>query len=998
MQLNLDFINTLESKYSIKVHRDLVSRVLYSTDASIYKMEPLGIVFPRHLDELDAIVTAAAQYQVPLLARGAGSSLAGQAIGEALIIDCSRHLTRILSINPEEKTATAEPGVILTAFNRAANRYGLTFGPDPATADRATLGGCIGNNASGAHSILYGMSADHLLAADVILADGSRTTFSELTIEEARQRSNHQAAFSPSENNLEAALYQFALEVHQQHAALIQAHWSRVWRRASGYNLNFLMPWSPSAPPCWDDWQNTPLPYPPIPPGKLNLAPLFAGSESTLGILRTVTLRLVPKLKNTILAIISYEGIIQACEAVPDLLQLKPAAIELIPGDLIRLARAVPAYAKQLSFIKGDPQALLVIEFAGEAADVHSKIDRLQHSLPSAHKDDLLIATTPQQQQQVWEVRKVGLGILASQPGDEKPAGFIEDLAVPVEHLGAFVREMENIMASEGVRANYYAHASAGCLHIRPILNLKEARGIAQMRSIAQQAVELTVRLGGAVSGEHGDGIARSEWLEAAFGKEILQLFRRLKDTADPHHILNPCKIIDPPPMHEHLRYEVPHRTYTWHTLLDFQRQGGLASAIELCNGAGVCRKSDGVMCPSFQATQDEFFSTRGRSNLLRTYIALPPHHPQAKPIAEAIYESLDCCLACKGCKSECPSSVDVAKLKYEFMHAYYQKHPLARKPRDFLFAFIGKLAPLGSAFAPLTNLVFRLTPVRWLNEKILGLSSKRAFPSFSHPQPIPQPPNTKSLDCLFLTDTFSHYFHPQTEQSALRALSKAGLTVQVLPIHGAGRTMISKSFLEAARNHAAQLLAAIRHFDPQGKLPVIGVEPSEIYTLKDEFLAFFPNDPYVSALAKRAWMIDEFLLRPLASGETPLQRILLCQTSVPQTNTVLLHGHCYQKAQSPADDGYPVGVAATQAMLEALGYEVKLIDCGCCGMAGAFGYEAEHYDLSMEVGEHALFPTIRSAPPDAIVCAVGTSCRSQIEDGTQRQAIHPICLLDGRM
>ena len=988
MSLSKELFNDLRCFLEGEIRVDPVTRILYSTDASIYQIEPLGVIFPRSLDDINATVEIAAKYDTPILARGAGSSIAGQAIGSALIVDCSRYLNHIIQINPEEYTATVEPGVILNTLNHQTAIHNLTFGPDPATADRATLGGSIGNNATGAHSILYGMSVDHLLSADIVLSDGSQANFSIKSTNEALNLANNRSGIMSS-------LYGISLDIRENYSQTIRDHWPLVWRRASGYNLNYLLPWSPSSPPRWQASSDIILPYPPIEPNQINLATLFAGSESTLGIMRQLTVRLVPKLKNTILALLTYESIADACDIIPELLSLEPSAIELIPGDLIRLARSVPAYARMLTFFSGTPEAVLVIEFAGEFVDIQKSIQQLR-AYQSPLKDDLIIAQTNEQQKQVWDVRKVGLGILGSLPGDIKPVGFIEDLAVPVERLGEFVREMQLIMAEYGTRANYYAHASAGCLHIRPLINLKDAKGVAAMRFIAEQAVSLTIRLGGAITGEHGDGIARSEWIEQSYGKEIVDLFRKVKQTADPKNILNPGKILDAPPMDTHLRYSANYQTHEWHTVLNYAKQGSLSGAIEMCNGAGVCRKIDGVMCPSFQVTQDENFSTRGRANLLRALISAERSSPISKLFSQAVYETLDLCLACKGCKSECPSTVDMAKLKYEFMDHYYSDSPFRHRIRDFLFGYIGIIAPLGAIVAPLLNWGLGLSFVKTLNDQWAGLSAHRSFPQFSTTKSRHLSRNNAQMpDCLLLIDTFSRYFHPETEDATIRVLSSAGLNVKVLPVIGAGRTLISKGFLKSARRHASMLLKAIRTIDEEGKIPVVGVEPSEILTLRDEFLDFFPNDEYVKSLAKRAWMIDEFLVRPGKNGKTHISQAISANPPIQtRTKKVLLHGHCYQKAQPPDEDGYPTGVNATVTMLKSAGYQVEIIESGCCGMAGAFGYESEHYEISMRVGEMILFPTVRKNGNEMIVAAAGTSCRSQIEDGTQKKAVHPIVLV----
>ncbi len=993
-----DFVQEMQQTIDGEIRTDFTTRLLYSTDASIYQMEPLGVVFPSHLDDLQAIVELAARHKVPLLARGAGSSLAGQAIGPALIIDCSRHLTRLIEINPEERTTTVEPGLVLNTLNRAAAAHGLTFGPDPASAERATIGGSIANNASGSHSILYGMTADHLLAAEVVLADGSLATFASVSLDEAQRRAESSA------NALEAALYRLALTIRQHYAETIRNRFPRVWRRACGYNLNYLMPWSPTAPPLWEQvsaqWlpeghPPAPLPYPPVHPGEINLAPLIAGSEGTLAIIRRAKLRLVPKPKHTLLGILAFDSVAEACDFVPEVLSHHPSGVELIPGSLIQLARSVPAYARQVGFVNGNPQALLVVEFAGdEPALLQNRAIQLKHTGEQMWHREVNLLLNPAEQQQIWNVRKVSLGLAQSRPGEDKYISFIEDLSVPVERLGEFVRGIERIFQEHGLQAEIYAHASAGCLHIRPALNLKTSEGVRKLRTIAQQAVEWTLHFGGAISGEHGVGLARSEWIESAFGSEIVALFRAVKQAADPQGLLNPGKILDSQPMDVNLRFGPDYRAQGWHPVLDFSTQGGLEGAIEMCNGAGVCRKDDGVMCPSFQATREEMHSTRGRANLLRAMIS---GKFSTQRLAESsVHQALDLCLACKGCKAECPSSVDIAKLKVEFYHQYYQRH--RRRLRDNLFAYIGSMAPLGSLLAPLVNPLLEWSWVRNLGERVLGIAAERPFPKFAawhllnrrSNLPHPTQPNL-----LLLSDVFSHYFYPEIEQAALRVLELAGFCVHLIPVLGAGRTLISKGFLDAAKRHAHRLVSHSQALDPQGQLPILGIEPSEIYTLREEFLDLFPGDERVRALAKRAWMLDEFLIRPHPDGVKPIDRLTHLRVAQPNGKTVLLHGHCHQKARPPAEDGYPVGVEATVSMLRSAGYTVNVIEAGCCGMAGAFGYEAEHYDLSMRIGEMALFPAVRAATEEVLLAAAGASCRAQITDGTGRTAIHPILLLE---
>ena len=956
----------------LEIRTDDATRVIYSTDASLYQITPLGVGFPRTLDHLNAAVELAAKYRVPVLARGAGSSLAGQAVGKALVLDCSRYLNKIHKIHDDDQGGdgwvTAEPGAILSDINHAAAPYGLMIGPDPASSDRATLGGSLANNASGAHSIVYGMFADHVVALETIFGDGQMATLEETSVSTFEH-----SHIQPSTFN---AFLKTALNIRATLAGEIRVRWPRTYRRAAGYNLNYLLSWSPSAPPQFNLKPSTFNGYPPISPNHINLAHLLVGSEGTLGVIRQATIRLVPKPRHTALAVLAFDSVEQACEETPRLLEHHPSAIELIPRVLLELAASVPAYARMLDFIPGAsdrlPAALLAVEFAG---------DNMPQLLAQARalRQDALIAETPQAQSRVWAVRKAGLGILQSQPGDLRTHTFIEDLTVPVENLGAYVRAMDAIAADHNTEFYYYAHASAGCLHVRPLLNLKTESGIRDLRQIAQEAVKATISLGGTTTGEHGDGLARSEWLEQLYGPKIVKAFQDLKLAADPLGILNPGKIVAPSPMDTNLRYGPNYRARGWETVMSFAQQNGLSGAIEMCNGAGVCRGDSGVMCPTFQATREEMHSTRGRANLLRALISASPTEDRRQDV----FNALDLCLACKGCKSDCPSLVDMAKLKYEFTHHYYKSH--RRKLRDYVFGYIGAFARLGSKAQRLGNWGLGLGSVI----HILHLAPQRKLPQFEKSynrkigDQVPLIPTPQS-PIIYLPDAFTRYFDPDDEAAALTVLRKLNFAVKILPVVGAGRTLISKGFLDAAKRHAARVVDAIDAIDPQGEYPIIGLEPSEIYTLRDEFPDFFPDDERVKLIARRAWMIDEFIIRQPAS----------LPTLNLQPSPVLLHGHCYQKAQPPADDGQPVGEQATVAMLKAAGYAVEVIDSGCCGMAGAFGYETEHYELSMQVGEMKLFPAVRRADEDVIIAAAGVSCQAQIADGAQRQAIHPIQLL----
>lgn len=985
MPLHPDFINELRKRFIGDIRLDLASRILYSTDASIYQIEPLGVVFPKTQEDLHAVVELAAEHKVPVLPRGSGSSLAGQAIGNALILDCSRWLDSIIEVNPEAQMATVEPGVILSKLNAEVGKHGWMFGPDPASAERATMGGVIANNATGAHSLSYGMTADHLISADVITSDGGLATFGERSTTD-----------TPLMSNLHATV----LAIRETYAGAIVQSWPRTWRNSAGYRLNYLLPWSPSAPSQW-----TGSGYPAnLTPNMLNLATLLAGSEGTLAVIRRATVRLVPKPRHTILAVLAYQSIADACDDVPRLLTHHPSAVELVPQMIIRLARAVPEYARQMGWVIGDPAALLVVEFSGDDSS----------ALKSAARkigDLLAIAESEEEQVRIWNIRKVGLGLMDSRPQSARPVAFIEDCAIPVQRLGEFVREVEGILSAHGTEGGIYAHASAGCLHIRPILDLKTGRGVMDLRSISEAVLQLTLQLGGAMSSEHGDGLARSEFLEHTYGRDLADAMRLLKRAADPNNILNPGKIIDAPGMDVNLRFGREYRTRLWETTLSFAHNGGMDVAIEQCNGQGVCRKDTAVMCPSFQATREEMHSTRGRANLLRALIRRPwTADDRAGPIdhalslfdgekVEAAAAALDLCLACKGCKAECPSGVDMAKLKFAFQAEYYKTH--RREWRDYVFGYFHLAAGLAASAAPVTNALMKSPPIKNLVAKVLGITSQRPFPKFSSRRARLFTAETREQGArvIFLSDAFARYIEPETEQAALDLLSAGGYDVHVLPILGAGASFLSKGFIEQACSHAMRVLDLLKQIDPSGEATIVGIEPPEIYAFKHDYFDLLPQRAQeIQLRAVKTWLLDEFLVR---SPEFILRVANKGQVGKleqgPSTRKVHFHPHCHQRAQGPSPDGLPNGTSATIELLRSCGCDVELMDTGCCGMAGTFGYEAEHYELSMKVGELKVFPQIRQLEKGdrgARIASSGAACRIQILQGTGVQAIHPIVLV----
>ncbi len=966
------FQREIENRLQCEVRFDPFARVMYSTDGSNHLIEPIGVAFPRHEEDLFEIVEACVEYGIPLLPRGAGTSLAGQAIGEALILDCARHLDHVLRIDPETRTAEVEPGVVCSALNRAASRHGLMYGPDPASADRATFGGMIGNNATGAHSIRYGMTADNLLALDVVLSDGSGATFASLDERVARHK-----AQAPTR---EGRIYGEALRLKEEYAESVRSDWPHTWRRASAYSLNYLTGYSPASPPVWHLEGTS---YPPI--EGFNLAPLLASSEGTLAVFRKAVVRLVPVPKSTTLVILQFESVADACDATPGLLEYSPEAVELIPRTMLERAASVPAYARRLTFVEGMPEALLVVELAGgSASEVQAKVGDL------AKRGRLL--DTPEAQDDLWTVRKAGLGLLMGVPGDTKPITFIEDVAVPVDRLGEYVRRVEAILEDCGTRGEWYAHASAGCLHLRPMVNLRTRDGVVQMRRIANAVAEVVVDMRGSFSGEHGDGLSHAEFNERVFGPKLFRAFQELKAAFDPDGLLNPGKVIPPigekpPALDQALRFGPDYRAQTLETVFAYRREGDFAHAVEDCSGVGVCRHEDGVMCPSFQATRDEMHLTRGRANALRAAISgiLPPESLTSRQM----HQVLDLCLECKGCKAECPTGVDMARVKAEFLDMYQAQHGVSLRSR-----FFGNIRGISSTFRPIAGLVNRMgrfPPSRWLLNLALGLAPQRRLPEFAseyfsdwHGK---RDRAASGDEVVLFVDTYTEANYPEVGVAAVRILEALGLQVTILENQACcGRPMISKGLLAQARANAEANLELFSKYAASG-IPIVGLEPSCLLTLRDEYLEFFPDDARAVALAQNALLMEEFLTRKGHDGTRLIDEL---EFNAPSSRW-LVHVHCHAKSL--------LGSNPTLEMLGATGAEVVEIPSGCCGMAGSFGYEREHFDLSMEIGELKLFPAVRASSREgAAILAHGVSCRAQIEDGTGCEAVHPLQAMAQRL
>jgi FAD/FMN-containing dehydrogenase/Fe-S oxidoreductase len=949
---------------------DQVHRILYSTDASIYQIEPIGVVIPRSVEEAIAAVTVCAAQGVPVLPRGGGTSLAGQTVGQAVVIDFSRHLDRVVEVNAAERWVRCQPGLVLDHLAAAVRAHGLMLGPDPASGNRATVGGTVGNNGTGAHSILYGMIADNVLAAQAILADGSLATFDERFFVAADQQGSQASHIA-----------QALARILTDYGDAIREDFPRHWRRASGYNLDKLLA------------SHSPNP-----------AQLIAGSEGTLAIMTEVTLRLTSRPARTVLGIVHFDDLVAAAEATPSILDLQPSAVELMDKWLMNLCRRHAEYGRRLTFVDGDPACVLAVEFYvdSEAAG-QARLDSLRAQLAAhGHRGTIVPLLDPAAQANAWSVRKAGLSLLLSKRGDVKPVGFMEDVAVPVAHLPDYVRGVQRMFAEFGKQAAFYAHASAGCLHIRPLLNMKDARDVAVMDAMQAQLLALIRPCGGVLSGEHGDGLKLTHLNQLLFGERVTTAFAEVKLAFDPQYILNPGKKV-PEELLERarardkkatresrvaaeshvtdpalLRYGPEYRTIELRPFFDWSRDEGFARAVEMCNGSGDCRKLTGVMCPSFHALREEEHSTRGRANLLRA--ALAGQLGAGDWTNDAVYEALDLCLACKACKAECPSAVDMAKIKTEFMAQRHLVHGVPLRAR--LFGHIHSLSRLAAPVAPLANAVLATAPARKALAAVTGLHPARSLPPFASPTFTAW---FKARDhnsgingaVLLFPDTFMTYNYPQIGIAAVRVLEAAGFAVQLASRVCCGRPMLSQGLIEDARRRAAKNIALLHPAAAQ-RMPILVCEPSCAATFHDEYFDLLPGDARVAVVAEQVRLIDDWLAEQLAGG------LALPVRALPRQ--VLFHGHCHQKAGN--------GTAGSLAALQAVpGQQVTPIDAGCCGMAGAFGYTADHYAVSEAVTRERLVPAIEAAP-DAVVCADGASCRQQIAHFTGRPARHLVEVL----
>jgi FAD/FMN-containing dehydrogenase/Fe-S oxidoreductase len=935
-----------------EVRSDRYNRLLYATDASLYQMEPVCVVFPTSPEDVQYVLQVAARARIPVMPRGGGTGLSGQTVNHAIVLDFSRSMRDVLEFNAEEQWVRAQPGVVLTELNKQAAKHGLLYGIDPSTQNRATIGGGVGNNSCGAHSIVYGKTIDNVLSIDAVLADSSLTTFSSLDGAPLNAKLDS--------GGLEGDIYRDLRRIGQEQAAEIERRFPKIMRRVSGYNLD-------------DFTRDT---------GPMDVARMVVGSEGTLAVITEARLRLhkLPKVKG--LAAAHFRTIVEAAEATVAALEHPVASIELIDSVIVERCRASLGFAHLADFIEGTPGGILLIEMAGDTeAEVTGKIDALKADLDGKGLGYYTFTTTDAAaQRDIWKMREAGQGLITSVRGPLKAATFVEDAAVAPEKLPEYIKRFQEIVAANNTEASYYGHASVGCLHVRPMVNPKTSDG---MEKIATEIADLVLEFGGSLSGEHGDGIVRGVFTERMFGPTLTNAFRDVKQTFDPNGLLNPGKIIDTPGFRENLRLEPDATTWEPVTYLDFSFEGGLAAAADQCTGQGACRKHEGGMCPSYMVTLEEEHSTRGRANLLR--LAMSGTLPQEELTSDRMHDALDLCVECKACKSECPTGVDMAKIKYEVLAQRFAQQGVPLRAR--LFAQINTMSRLTQPFGRIANLISGIKPLRMLMQRFTGVSGARPLPRFasqsfkgwfrrhSREASISAPRG----DAVFFNDTFTDYYHPEVGKAAVRILEALGYNVVLAERTGCcGRPAISKGLLPTARNWARRNVDALLPYAQRG-VPIIGTEPSCLLTFRDEYPELLRDDDS-KTLASQSFLLDELLMK--LAAEEPEQVASIFREDV--SLEVLLHAHCHQKAI--------VGPEPTLRMLNLVpGYKATLVETSCCGMAGSFGFEAEHYEVSKAMGSLKLFPAVEAVSRDTAIAITGVSCRQQIGHFTTRTPRHAI-------
>ncbi|QNF34932.1 FAD-binding protein [Adhaeribacter swui] len=975
--MNTDKLVQLAKQLTGELHFDSTMRTLYATDASAYREMPLAVAFPANKEDIKTLIQFARREGTSLIPRTAGTSLAGQVVGNGIVVDVSRTFTQILEINPEERWVRVQPGVIRDELNLFLKPYGLYFGPETSTANRAMVGGMVGNNSCGSNSVVYRSTREHLLSVKAILSDGTETEFSSLTSAQFEAKCLGENTSGP----LETKIYQAtkAMLSHPATQEEIRREFPKptVERRNTGYAVDLLLETEPFTPGA----------------SAFNFCKLIAGSEGTLAFLTEIKLNVVPLPPKEIgLLCIHCHTIDESLRANLVALQYQPSASELMDHYVLECTKANIEQSQNRFFVQGDPGAILVVEISKNTraeieAVAKALIADLQQQGLGYHYPLVMGPDT----KKVWTLRKAGLGLLSNIPGDAKPVAVIEDTAVDANDLPAFIAEFNEILKQNDLFCVHYAHAGSGELHLRPIINLKTAAGNKLFRLIAEEIARLVKKYRGSLSGEHGDGRLRGEFIKWMVGEKNYQLLEEVKRTWDPDNIFNPGKIVNTPAMDTFLRYKPGQETPDFNTVFKFKDAQGILRAAELCNGSGDCRKTHltgGTMCPSYMVTRNEKDTTRGRANMLREFLTRSPkenrfdHHE--------IKEAMELCISCKGCKSECPSNVDVAKLKAEFLQHYYDANGIPLRTR--LVGNFTNLNNLASIAPSIYNFVFTNKTTSSLAKKVVGFAPERPLPLL-HKTTLRQwfKKHQKQNNLKYAVskgkvnlfcDEFTNFNDVEIGQKAVLLLERLGYEVHIPEHEESGRTYLSKGLVREAKKLAVKNVAKLSKV-VSGNAPLIGVEPSAILTFRDEYLDLVDEDQFADAqkIAQNSFLIDEFIFAEIGKGNiTPDQ-------FTQEKRLIKLHGHCHQKALS--------SVAYTQKMLSLPeNYTVEVIPSGCCGMAGSFGYESEHYEVSMKIGELVLFPTVRKQPEEVIIAAPGTSCRHQIKDGTGRQALHTLEVL----
>lgn len=978
-----EFAEALPGSFDGELRGDDKHRHLYAQDASIYEEQPLGVAYPEHAADVEALVEAAAETGTSLIPRAGGTSLAGQCVGDGLVVDVGREMNEILEVDEEARQVRVQPGITLGDLNRALADVGLMFGPDTSTADQCQIGGMIGNNSCGSHSVYYGTTRDNIVSIEAVTSDGERHRFGEWESDEYAEKKE-------GDNRLAEALRTLEDEC-DDHADLIREKYPHpeMIRRNTGYPLDVMLERAPFAEEhgasVQDDEDSRPF----------SLAPFLCGTEGTLAITTEATLSLEPVPEYNMLVCAHFESLQAALEATVRVVDSDrghdPAAVELMDRRILKLTEDHLEQRKNRFFVQGDPDAILAIEVYGDSRkSCEKQAGAIVDELKGAGLGFAFPVVHPPRDARVWALRKAGLGLLMGIEGDRKPVTVVEDTAVRPERLPEYIEEFSEIMTQYGTQCVHYAHASVGELHLRPELNLKEEDDAQRFEEIARDVTELVRRYQGALSGEHGDGRVRSPLLREFYGDKLMEVHERVKASFDPDGLFNPGKIVDPEPIDSNWRMTPGESSTEVETSFDWSDDQGLLRAVEKCNGAGVCRKTEsagGTMCPSYMATRDEEHTTRGRANLFRQL--LRTEEPTEAFESEDLNEALDLCLSCKACKNECPASVDMARMKAEFRQQYHDRHGLPWS--SWVFGRFRLLARLATVWAGLANFFASFALTRWVINKVGGIAPERTLPTFAGETGSawmekrgPDVDEWEAPVVWLYVDPFSNFTDTEVVRDAVRVIEAAGYRVEQLPIDDDGRTMLSKGMVDEAKRLTRENLERLEElFETYPDRKVIGLEPSALLTFRDEAVDLVEEEKLKSVardLADRSQLFGEFVEVAELNGEFD-------DAWEVEDREVLLHGHCHQKAL--------VGNEPTEHALELAGYEVETVDSGCCGMAGSFGYEAEHYELSMEIGGQRLFPAVRETERQTtLVCAPGTSCRQQIADGTEREAHHTATLL----